>query len=63
LTSAVDGDEWSASRSGRFTHGTHFIEGWVSAEPVWTLKKEEESLIIAGNRAPAFHHLSRRYAD
>jgi hypothetical protein len=35
LTSAVDGDEWSASRPGRFTlgertSGTHFIGGWAS---------------------------------
>jgi hypothetical protein len=35
LTTALDGDEWSGSRSGRFTHrerapGTHWIGGWVS---------------------------------
>jgi hypothetical protein len=34
LTSARDGDEWSASRSGRFTPGVrassiHWIGGWV----------------------------------
>jgi hypothetical protein len=34
LTSAVAGDEWSASRPGRFTPGerapdTHWIGGWV----------------------------------
>jgi hypothetical protein len=34
LTSALDGDEWSASRLGRFTPrerapGTHWIGGWV----------------------------------
>jgi hypothetical protein len=34
LTSALDGDEWSASRPGRFTPkerapGTHWIGGWV----------------------------------
>jgi hypothetical protein len=34
LTSALDGGEWSASRSGRFTpreraSGTHWIGGWV----------------------------------
>jgi len=34
LTSALDGDEWSASRLGHFTprertHGTHWIGGWV----------------------------------
>jgi hypothetical protein len=35
LTSALDGDEWSASRPGRFTPrervpSTHWIGGWVS---------------------------------
>jgi hypothetical protein len=29
LTSALVGDEWSASRPGRFTAGTHWIGGWV----------------------------------
>jgi hypothetical protein len=34
LTSAVDGGEWSASRTGRFTRrvkapGIHWIGGWV----------------------------------
>jgi hypothetical protein len=34
LTSALDGDEWSASSPGRFTpreraSGTHWIGGWV----------------------------------
>jgi hypothetical protein len=34
LVSALDGGEWSASRSRRFTlgegtPGTHWIEGWV----------------------------------
>jgi hypothetical protein len=27
LTSAVEGGEWSASRFGRFTSGTHWIGG------------------------------------
>jgi hypothetical protein len=30
LTSAVAGDEWSASRPGPFTPGTHWIGGWVN---------------------------------
>jgi len=29
LISAIDGDEWSASRLGRFTPSTHWIRGWV----------------------------------
>jgi len=28
LTSVLDGAEWSASRSGSFTLGTHWIGGW-----------------------------------
>jgi hypothetical protein len=39
LTSALDGDEWSASRPGRFTlkeraPGTHWIGGWVGPRAV-----------------------------
>jgi hypothetical protein len=29
LTSALVGGEWSASRPGRITPGTHLIGGWV----------------------------------
>jgi hypothetical protein len=29
LTSTLDGGEWSASRPGRFTPGTHWIGCWV----------------------------------
>jgi hypothetical protein len=29
LTSVLDRGEWSASRCGRFTPGTHWIEDWV----------------------------------
>jgi hypothetical protein len=39
LTSALDGGEWSASRSGRFNHresapGTRWIGGWVGPRAV-----------------------------
>jgi hypothetical protein len=39
LTSALDGDEWSASPPGRFTpreraRGTHWIGGWVGPRAV-----------------------------
>jgi hypothetical protein len=39
LTSALDGDEWSASRLGRFTPkerapGTHWVGGWVGPRAV-----------------------------
>jgi hypothetical protein len=29
LTSPLDGVDWSFSRSGRFTRGTHSIGGWM----------------------------------
>jgi hypothetical protein len=29
LTSALDGGEWSVSRTGRFIPGTHWIGGWA----------------------------------
>jgi hypothetical protein len=29
LITALVGCEWSVSRPGRFTHGTHWIGGWV----------------------------------
>jgi hypothetical protein len=29
LALALVGDEWSPSRSGRFTPGTHWMGGWV----------------------------------
>jgi hypothetical protein len=34
LTSALVEDESSASRSGRFTPGTHWIGGWVDPTAV-----------------------------
>jgi hypothetical protein len=38
-TAALDGNEWSASRPGRFNHresavGTHWIGGWVGPRAV-----------------------------
>jgi hypothetical protein len=30
LTSTLNGGDWSASRPGRFTHGTQCIGGWVN---------------------------------
>jgi hypothetical protein len=36
LTSALDGCEWSASRPGRFTPGTHRIGAEWTSDSVWT---------------------------
>jgi hypothetical protein len=43
LTSPLAGGEWSASRPGRVTPGTHWIGGWVDPKPVWTTWKRENS--------------------
>jgi hypothetical protein len=49
LTSALDGWEWSASRTGRFTpgetaSGTHWIESWV--DPRAGLDAVEKRIIL-----------------
>jgi hypothetical protein len=41
LTSALVRGEWSATRSGRFTLGTHWRGGWVVPEPLWTMWRKE----------------------
>jgi hypothetical protein len=48
LISALHGGEWSASRSGSFTHGervtgTHRAAEWVP-EPVWTFWRRDKYL-------------------
>jgi hypothetical protein len=48
LTSALNEDEWPASRPGRFTPGetdpdTHGIGGGVDPEPVWMTWRGENS--------------------
>jgi hypothetical protein len=50
LTTALDGDEWSPSRLGRFAsgeraHGIHC--GWAP-EPNWRLRIREKFLVLAG---------------
>jgi hypothetical protein len=34
FTSALVGGEWSASRPGSFTPGTHWIGGWVDLRAI-----------------------------
>jgi hypothetical protein len=71
LTSALDGGEWSTSRSGCFAPGerTAVTIGWEICwlpEPVWTvwtLWGREKSLTPAGNRTPVVHPAIRRYTD
>jgi hypothetical protein len=67
LTSALDGGEWLASRTSRFTPaervpGTHWIGGWVGS---WSGLDavEKTKICTAGNQTPAFQPVARRYTD
>jgi hypothetical protein len=68
MISAPDGDEWSASRPGRFTPGKEtsvlsgYEGGWVP-EPVSTLYSIEIFVALAGNRTPAVQPVASHYTD
>jgi hypothetical protein len=70
LTLAL-GDEWSASRSGRFTPrerapGTHWIGGWVGPRAVLNavVKRKIPSPRRESNpRTPIVQPVSQRYTD
>jgi hypothetical protein len=58
MTSALEGDEWSASRTGRSLPPGKGLPvpivqeaGWAP-EPVWTQTLEEKSFAPAGDRTP-----------
>jgi hypothetical protein len=68
LTSALDGEEWSASRPGRFTlrerdPGTHWIEGWVDpGAGLGTLvKRKIPSPYLPGPEPPIIQPVAQRY--
>jgi hypothetical protein len=48
LTSALVGGEWSASRPGRFTPGTHWIGGWVGPRTGLDGVEMREILTLSG---------------
>jgi hypothetical protein len=52
LTSALAGGEWSASCPGRFTLGTHWIEGLGGPQRRSGQFGEEKILDLTGNRIP-----------
>jgi hypothetical protein len=57
LNSALDGDEWSASRPGRFTPkerapGTHWIGGWVGPRAVLDAVVKRKILIPRREQNP-----------
>jgi hypothetical protein len=53
LTWAVNGGEWSASRTGRFAPGTHWIVGWSGPRAGLDLKGQQESESVIGDAAEA----------
>jgi hypothetical protein len=66
LTSALDGDEWSASRPGRglppVPIGQEAESGWAP-EPVWTQRLEEKSSASVGDRTPVVQSVVSHYTD
>jgi hypothetical protein len=71
LTSTLDGGEWSASRSGRFTPrerapDNHWIGSWVGPRAVLdvVVKRKIPSPRRKSNpRTPIFHLVAQRYTD
>jgi hypothetical protein len=71
LTSALDGGEWSASRSDRFTPrerapGTHWIGGWVGPRAVLdtVVKRKIPSPRWESNPiTPIVQPVAQRYTD
>jgi hypothetical protein len=61
LTSALEGDEWSASRSDRFTLGGNrpLAPAGLASQAVWKLWSVEKSLIRAKNRTLAVQPVYR----
>jgi hypothetical protein len=68
LNLTLDGDEWSASRPGRFTPGervagTHFTGGWLGPEAGVDYVEKRKNLVPTGNRSSAVQLLDCRYTD
>jgi hypothetical protein len=69
LISALDGDEWSASRPGRaLPPGKEppvpIVQevGWAP-EPVWTQRLEEKCSTYVGDRTPVVKSVISHYTD
>jgi hypothetical protein len=71
LTSALDGGEWSASRSGRFTPreiapGIHWIGGWVGPRAILedvVKRKIPSPRRESKTRTPIVQPVAQRYTD
>jgi hypothetical protein len=48
LAPALIGSEWSASRPGRFTPGTHWIEGWMGPRAGLDDVEKRKSFTLTG---------------
>jgi hypothetical protein len=67
LTSALDGDEWSASRPGRFTPrerapGTHWV-GPRAAQDAVVKRKPPSPRRETNPRTPIVQPVAQRYTD
>jgi hypothetical protein len=69
LTSALDGDEWSASRPGRVLPPGKESPvpigqeaGWAP-QPVWAQRLEEKSSVPVGDRTPVVQYVVSHYTD
>jgi hypothetical protein len=67
LTSALNGGEWSASRSGRITAEERTLcARWVGAGGPYSQSQrigEENKVVPTGNRTPAAQPVVHRYTD
>jgi hypothetical protein len=59
FTTAIDGGEWSASRSGDKLPGTHLIEGLVGPSEDLDVKEKRKSLAASGNITQVLRPVSR----
>jgi hypothetical protein len=48
LSSALDGGEWSSSRPGRFTPGTHCVGDWVASRATLNAVRKRKILHLPG---------------
>jgi hypothetical protein len=65
LNSALDGNEWSASRPSRFTSGktvlgTYWVEDWML---VLGAVEKKKALAFERNRTPAVQHIAHHYSN
>jgi hypothetical protein len=71
FTSALDGDEWSTSRPGRFTPreraaGTNWIGGWVGPRAILDVvmkRKISSPRWESNSRTPIVQPVAQRYTD